>query len=99
MSNKKRTLKDVFNRFEQDPQREAQSADVFNKLMGLTPLDTPPPEDAPAIEKIKIYARAGFITRYAGTAEEFERVWEEAFKKRSKYSDIFDELKEKHRKK
>lgn len=94
MTDKKHARKDFFGRFKQDPQRQADSAEVFRELVGLAPLDAPPSEDAPAIEKIKIYARAGFINRYAGTDEEFERIWEEAFRKKSRFSDIFDALKE-----
>lgn len=53
----------------------------------------------PVIEKIKIYARAGYKHYYSGTDEDFERVWEEAFKKESKYQPLLDSLREKGRKK
>lgn len=69
---------DVINRLVTPEQRE-RSKQYLDKMLGKVPLDQPPPDDMPAIEKIKIYASAGFMTRYAGTPEEFERIWAEAF--------------------
>jgi hypothetical protein len=67
-----------------DPKRAADSVDVFRKLVGLDPVDAPLPDDMPATEKIKVYARAGFIARYAGTSERFESIWAEAFPEEEK---------------
>lgn len=53
--------------------------DVISRIMGLTPQKAPPPDDMPAIEKIKVYARSGYQQHHIGTDEDFERVWEEAF--------------------
>lgn len=88
-------VKDVFDRFKPDPEHEALATGVIRQLVGLDPINTPPPEDTPALEKINIYARAGFISRYAGTPEAFEQIWEEAFKKKGRYSDLAEALKEK----
>jgi hypothetical protein len=79
MTSSKRTQKDLFARFQQDPACVKDSQSVFRKIIGLDPIDEPPPEAMPAIEKIKIFARAGFIARFAGTPERFEGIWAEAF--------------------
>jgi hypothetical protein len=52
---------------------------VLSRIMGLTPPKPRPPDDMPAIEKIKLYARSGYNLHHIGTDEDFERVWEEAF--------------------
>lgn len=75
--------RDVIDRLVTPEQRE-RSKRYLDKMLGRVPLDEPPPDDMPAIEKIKIYASAGFMTRYAGTPEEFERIWAEAFPEEKK---------------
>ncbi len=49
------------------------------QIMGLAPLRDPLPDEMPALEKIKVYAREGFASGYHGTPEDFERIWHEAF--------------------
>jgi hypothetical protein len=55
-----------------------------------TPLRETPPDNMLAIEKIKLYARSGYHLHHIGTDEDFERAWEEAFHKESKFKTIFD---------
>ena len=57
---------------------------VLAQIMGLAPPNSSPPEDMPAIDKIKLYARAGYDRYHIGTDEDFERVWAEAFPETSK---------------
>jgi hypothetical protein len=71
---------------QRDPKRAAESEAVFRQIAGIDPLDPLPPEDMPALEKIKIFARAGFLARYAGTPERFESIWAEAFLEEEKGS-------------
>lgn len=52
---------------------------VLSRIMGLAPPKAAPPEDMPAIEKIKLYARSGYHLHHIGTDEDFERMWEEVF--------------------
>lgn len=49
------------------------------RILGLAPQKASPPDDLPALEKIKIYARSGYSLHHIGTDEDFERVWAEAF--------------------
>lgn len=67
-----------------DPKRTAEGEAVFRQIAGIDPLDPLPPDDMPAIEKIRIFALAGFTSRYAGTPERFETIWAEAFPKKEK---------------
>jgi hypothetical protein len=75
---------DILNHFDQDSRRERDAADVVDRLLGITPPRSPLPEDMPAMERIKIYARAGFKQYHIGTDEDFERAWAEAFPKEEK---------------
>lgn len=85
MSRKYAGTPPVFARLNQrDPQRAAEGEAVFRQIAGIDPLDPLPPNDMPAIEKIKIFARAGFFARYAGTPEGFETIWAEAFPEEKK---------------
>jgi len=52
---------------------------MLRQIMGLAPLRDPLPDEMPALEKIKVYAREGFASGYHGTPEDFERIWQEAF--------------------
>lgn len=78
-----RTIKTKFpaRKSGRTPQQEAERAEVVKQIMGITPLYPPLPPDMPAMERIKLYAREGFLHRCDGTAEDFEQVWKEAFKK------------------
>lgn len=69
--------REIIDRFvdKSDPNREH----VFARIMGLAPQYPSPPDDMPALEKIKTYARTGYHMHHIGTDEEFERVWAEAF--------------------
>ena len=69
--------RDIFTRFNLDSRRGIEAAEVVDRLLGITPPRSPLPEDMPAMERIKIYARAGFKQYHIGTDEDFERVWEE----------------------
>lgn len=57
---------------------------VISKLLGLTPMKEPPPDDMPALEQIKLYARSGYHMHHIGTDEDFERVWGETFPEEEK---------------
>jgi hypothetical protein len=52
---------------------------MIARIMGLAPQKASPPDDMPALEKIKIYARSGYNLHHIGTDADFERVWAEAF--------------------
>jgi hypothetical protein len=54
------------------------------RIMGLAPPKPPPPDDMPAMDKIKLYARAGYDRYHIGTDEDFEQVWAEAFPEATK---------------
>lgn len=82
-----------------DPKRVAEHAAVVRELMGLDLIDESLPEDLPAIERIKIYARAGYKQYHVGTDADFERVWDEAFGKESKFKFLRDMRREKGGKK
>jgi hypothetical protein len=47
--------------------------------MGLEPLYPPLPDTMSPQEKIKLYAREGFLHRADGTEEVFEQLWLSAF--------------------
>ena len=74
----------VMSRFVQDDEQSRIHASVFDRFMGTEPLRESPPDAIPAIEKIKIFARAGFLSHYAGTPERFESIWAEAFPEEEK---------------
>lgn len=74
----------ILSRFKHDDEQSQIHSDVFDTFMGVKPLRQPPPDDLPAIEKIKIFARAGFLSHYAGTLERFESIWAEAFPEEGK---------------
>lgn len=69
----------IMSRFVQDDEQSRIHASVFDRLMGSEPLRESPPDDMPALEKIKLYARSGYHLHHIGSDENFERVWEEAF--------------------
>lgn len=52
---------------------------VYARIMGLEMQKPSPPDDMPALERIKLYARSGYNLHHIGTDEDFERVWAEAF--------------------
>lgn len=79
----------LLDRLETPEQRE-RSQRGFDILSGRIPLKETPPDDMPALKKIKIYARSGYNLHHIGTDEDFERVWEEAFKKESKVKFLVD---------
>lgn len=89
----------ILNRFTQDTEQSQIHSDVFDTFMGAKPLRSAPPDDMPAIEKIKVYARSGYHLHHIGTEADFERVWEEAFKKDSKFKFLVDARREKGGKK
>lgn len=88
---------DIADKFDRSltPEQKERTKRHMDRLLGNTPLRETPPHDMPAIEKIKIYAKAGYKHYYNGTDEDFERVWEEAFKKKGKYKLLLDSLREK----
>jgi hypothetical protein len=61
------------------PEQRKRSEGYLAQLSGRSPLHDTPPDDMPALEKIKLYARSGYQLHHIGTDEDFERVWEEAF--------------------
>jgi hypothetical protein len=61
------------------PEISAERQRDIGKIMGLIPLHDTLPEEMPAIEKIKVYAKSGFAYRREGTEEDFERLWLLAF--------------------
>lgn len=77
------------------PEQKERSKRYLDRLLGKTPLRETPPDDMPAIEKIKLYARSGYHLHHIGTDEDFERVWEEAFKKEGKFKFLADVRREK----
>jgi hypothetical protein len=85
----------ILSRFTQDAEQSQIHSDVFDTFMGVKPLRQPPPDDMPALEKIKLYARAGYHMHHTGTDEDFERVWEEALRKENKFGFLVDWRKEK----
>jgi hypothetical protein len=93
-SSERLTQEELYSKFD-DPEVDVPVHRAVSRLLGIESSHPSLPDDMPAIEKIKIYARTGFSYRCEGTDEDFERVWEQAFKKRSKYSDLVEALKEK----
>lgn len=89
----------ILSRFHRDNEQGQIVSDVFDTFMGAKPLRKPLPDDMPAIERIKIYAQAGYKQYHIGTDEDFERVWEEAFKEESKFKFLADTRREKGGKK
>lgn len=70
--------REIIDRFaEKSPDHDRDL--VLERIMGLAPQKDAPPEELPALEKIKIYARSGYHQHHRGTDEDFERVWAEAF--------------------
>jgi hypothetical protein len=69
----------VFSRFVQDDEQTRVHSNTFDRIIGSESLKESPPDDMPAIEKIKLYARSGYHLHHIGTDEDFERVWGEAF--------------------
>lgn len=63
------------------PERQRQVDSVFDRLVGRVPPRESPPDDMPALEKIKLYARSGYHLHHIGTDDNFERVWSDAFTK------------------
>jgi hypothetical protein len=65
--------------FAENSTRMKDTEYVLDRLFGIAPLRDPLPEDMPAIERMKHYARIGFDQYHIGGAEEFERTWNELF--------------------
>lgn len=72
---------------------------TLSRIMGLTPAKEPPPDDMPALEKIKLYARSGYHLHHIGTDEDFERVWAEVFRKEGRFKFLADMQRERRKKK
>src|ERR1044071_3064369 len=89
----------ILNRFKQDDGQAQIHSDVFDTFMGAKPLRESPPDDMPALEKIKLYARSGYHLHHVGTDEEFERVWAEAFGKEGRFEFLADLRRERGGKK
>lgn len=62
-----------------DPKRHAEHRSVVRTIMGLEPLYPPLPDTMSPLDKIKLYAREGFLHRADGPPEDFERLWLSAF--------------------
>lgn len=81
-----------------DPERSRENRQVVRKIMGLEPLYPPLPDTMSPLEKIKLYARAGFVHRADGSEEDFEQLWLSAIPvKRSKFADLAEALAERKR--
>jgi hypothetical protein len=61
------------------PEQKERSKRHAERMLGKTPLRESPPNDMPALEKIKLYARSGYHLHHIGTDADFERAWGEAF--------------------
>jgi hypothetical protein len=70
---------DFIARFDEDSPKAVETRDYIARLLGKLPQRDPLPEDMPAIERMKHYARLGFNQYHIGGAEEFERTWNEVF--------------------
>lgn len=89
----------ILSRFTQDDEQARIHSETFDRVIGSEPLKASPPDDMPALEKIKLYARSGYHLHHIGTDEDFERVWEEAFKKEGKFKFLADSRREQGEKK
>ena len=69
--------REIIDRFVDKTDPNHRPDPVLSRIMGLTPAKEPPPDDMPALEKIKVYARSGYHLHHIGTDEDFERVWAE----------------------
>jgi hypothetical protein len=70
--------REIIDRFVDKSDASQERDRVFARLMGLEPQRPSPPDDMPAMEKIKLYARSGYHLHHIGTDEDFERMWAEA---------------------
>lgn len=80
----------ILSRFVQDDELTQVHSDTFGRIIGSAPSKASLPDDMPALDKIKLYARSGYHMHHIGTEEDFERVWAEAFKKESEFKFLVD---------
>jgi hypothetical protein len=77
------------------PEQQERAGRYMNRTLVRISLREKPSDDVPPIDKIKLYARSGYHLHHIGTDEDFERVWEEAFKKENKFKFLADWRREK----
>lgn len=71
--------RELVDRISQGRDTNRKPDPVLARIMGFEPINPPPPDDMPALDKIKVYARSGYHLHHLGSDEDFERVWAEAF--------------------
>ena len=78
------TRKQDFARVRHRSEREIKKGHPVLKLLGLEPLRDPFPDDLTPLERIKVFAREGFLHFYGSDEAEFEQIWAEAFPEEKK---------------